>query len=255
MVLLQSELISVFILPEQNSHWRRSTKSELKWKQSFCRRSIGGTCTFLCMTIGHEQAAVFGGIWTGQKNSHWTWLLACLPVHLFQHQYGQLEQWQQQNVEELAVDQQGLPCLTKAETIAFGIRWLRRNRSKRNSEKTMVAKILLHSYGCMIQICWSGSKIHGKAEIIATKQFHGCGSETSCTTNNCLRTSMGITLPCAKCNMNLGTVWRHTLAHLNKEHVSVLDRFNYSFICKPWLHNHKVLKHFKSMLYTKAVIA
>lgn len=58
--------------------------------QSFYRRSIAGTCTSLCKTTGHAPTAVSAGIWTVQRNSHWTWPLACLLVHLFQHRCGQL---------------------------------------------------------------------------------------------------------------------------------------------------------------------
>ena len=58
--------------------------------QSFYRRSIVGTCTSWCKTTGHAPRAASAGIWTVQRNSHWTWPLACLLVHLFQHQCGQL---------------------------------------------------------------------------------------------------------------------------------------------------------------------
>ena len=58
--------------------------------QSFYKRSIAGTCTSLCKTTGHAPTAVSAGIWTVQRSSHWTWQLACLLVHLFQHRCGQL---------------------------------------------------------------------------------------------------------------------------------------------------------------------
>lgn len=58
--------------------------------QSFYRRSIVGTCTSWCKTTGRAPRAASAGIWTVQRNSHWTWPLACLLVHLFQHRCGQL---------------------------------------------------------------------------------------------------------------------------------------------------------------------